>query len=181
MNDILKAAFPLFVITLIAAFVLAFVYDITKEPIDAQRQSIKNTAMREILARALSFEPLEIPLQSADKITSLYAGLNEGESVGYIIGLSERGYSGLIDMLVAVDTSGIISGVKIINQTETPGLGARVVEAEFTDQFTGKSDFLADNDIHAITAATITSVAVTGGVNYALEFFNQNLAGGEDG
>jgi len=183
MSEIIKTAAALFVITLVAAIFLAFVYDITKEPIASQRQNVRDIAMREISPAASNFEPLEFPGQFKDKITSLYFGINDGETVGYIIGVSPRGYSGKIDMLIGIDTDGVITGVKIVQHTETPGLGARVTNEEFIGQYTGRSGFLSivkipseENEIQAITAATITGNAVTQGVNDALEFFKQHLA-----
>lgn len=184
MKDIIKPAASLFIITLIAALCLSLVYDITKAPIERQRQTAKTEAMQEIIPKASSFEMFTVAESNADIITSLHAGLDGAGIVGYIIGVSPRGYSGRIDMLVGIDASGYIAGVKIVRQTETPGLGARAAEEEFIGQFSGKSGLLSavkaparDNEIQVITAATITSRAVAQGVNDALEFFEQNLRG----
>ena len=184
MKDIIKQAASLFIITLVAALCLGLVYDITKAPIERQRQVTKNSAMQEIISNASSFEAFETAGQNKDKITSLYAALDGTGIVGYIIGVSPRGYSGTIDMLVGIEASGVITGVKIVRQTETPGLGARAADEEFIGQFRGKSGLLSvvkkpsrDNEIQVITAATITSRAVTQGVNDALEFFEQYLRG----
>lgn len=93
---------------------------------------------------------------------------------GRAIEVSPRGYSAPIEMLVGVDDSGEVSGVKILNHRETPGLGAKVTEPKFLAQFRGKS--LKDpiepkKDIDALTGATITTRAVCKGVRDALEKF----------
>ncbi|MDD5382526.1 MAG: FMN-binding protein [Candidatus Margulisbacteria bacterium] len=90
---------------------------------------------------------------------------------GQAIAVSPRGYGGPIEMLVGVDPVGKVSGVKILSQRETPGLGANIVKPKFLDQFKGKS--LKDplepkKDIDAITGATISSRAVCVGVKEAL-------------
>ena len=184
MKDIIKPTASLFIITLVAALCLSFVYDITKAPIERQRQNTKTEAMQKLIPKASSFEPFETTGRDEAIITSLYAGSDGSGVVGYIIGVSPGGYSGRIDMVVGIDADGVIAGVKILRHTETPGLGAKAADEEFIGQFKGKSGLLSavksaerSNEIQAITAATITSRAVTQGVNDALEFFEQHLRG----
>ena len=184
MKDIIKPAASLFIITLVAALCLGLVYDITKAPIERQRQNTKTEAMQKLIPKASSFEPFETAGRDESIIVSLYAGLDEAGIVGYIIGVSPGGYSGRIDMVVGIDAGGVIAGVKILRQTETPGLGARATDEEFIGQFREKSGLFSavknpsrDNEIQAITAATITSRAVTQGVNDAMEFFEHHLRG----
>lgn len=80
-------------------------------------------------------------------------------------------------MMVGIDTELNVTGVKIINMSETPGLGAKASEDSWLSQFKGKNDIISvvktgnakDNEINAISGATITSKAVTQGVNDSLE------------
>ena len=88
---------------------------------------------------------------------------------------SDRGYGGRIRVMVGIDPDGTVRGVTVLEQAETPGLGARIREPEFLDQFIGKSldsfDFKVEKDgrnVHAITAATISSRAVAEAVEDAL-------------
>jgi electron transport complex protein RnfG len=191
MRDILKPALSLFMITLISAVCLGFVHNITKSPIEIQRQNVMSKSMQEILPIAINFEASEFADYDSDKIISANIGFDmRGDVAGYIIGVSQMGYSGGIDMLVGIDIFGKITGVKILRQTETPGLGAKAGETPFIDQYTSKSAAIPlivvksapieDNEIQAITAATITSQAVTDGVNYALYFYKNYLKGGND-
>jgi electron transport complex protein RnfG len=91
---------------------------------------------------------------------------------GKAVSVSPRGYSGPINMLVGVDRLGKLIGIMILNQTETPGLGANVSRPIFLNQFIGKTDkdpIEPKIDIDAITGATISSRAVCSGVKQALE------------
>ena len=91
---------------------------------------------------------------------------------GRTIAVKTRGYSGDIELLVGIDEKGAVSGLRVLNHRETPGLGANITTAGFLDQFKGKkvSDRLeAKNDVDAISGATISSRAVCKGVKDALE------------
>ena len=100
------------------------------------------------------------------------------------------GYGGKIKLMVGIDAEkGTITGIKVLSHSETPGLGARSTEPEWQAQFKGKSlkndlvvtkqDPTKDNDIRAITAATITSRAVVTGVNAARDHYMKNFANGK--
>ncbi len=92
---------------------------------------------------------------------------------GYVIEVTPSGFGGTIDMVVGVKTDGTVAGVEIISMSETSGLGANASKESFRSQFVGKSGDLAvtkdGGDIDALTGATITSRAVTQGVNTALQ------------
>jgi len=87
---------------------------------------------------------------------------------------------------VGIDNKGKLIGIKILSHTETPGLGAKAAEPAFSDQFEQKNvDSVvitktkpaAENEVQAISGATITSRAVADGVNTALEYWAKNLKG----
>jgi electron transport complex protein RnfG len=93
---------------------------------------------------------------------------------GRAIAVKSRGYGGEIELLVGIDEQGKVSGLKVLNHRETPGLGANIVKPDFLNQFKGKTaaDKLeAKMDIDAISGATISSRAVCKGVKDALEKF----------
>jgi electron transport complex protein RnfG len=99
----------------------------------------------------------------------VYIIYQDGEKSGYAFISSGSGYGGDIDILVGLDNNFSIKDISILKQTETPGLGARITESAFTDQFKGLSaDEVAlrpDNGrIDAITGATISSEAVVDAV-----------------
>src|SRR3712207_8052036 len=91
-------------------------------------------------------------------------------------------------MMVGITTDGKVSGIKILSHSETPGLGANAETPQFSGQYKDKpakelevvkGTASADNQIAAITGATITSKAVTKGVNEAIEFYDSKLKGGD--
>ncbi len=95
----------------------------------------------------------------------IYIIYRDGEKDGYAFQSSGKGYGGEIEILVGLDTGFKIKGISVLSHTETPGLGARITEASFTDQFKGMSlSELAlkseGGGIDAITGATISSKAV---------------------
>ena len=108
--------------------------------------------------------------------TGLVTTVYESES-GYAITVTPSGFNGTVEMMVGVSKDGSVTGIDIIKQTETAGLGAvsaaKTAKGEaFRSQFTGMSGELAvskdGGEVDALTGATITSRAVVKGVNAAL-------------
>ena len=109
------------------------------------------------------------------------------EIAGYAIKVAPKGYGGPVEIMVGISTDGKVTGIKILSHTETPGLGANAPQPKFSDQYKDKptKDKLEvvktvpskENQIQAITGATITSKAVTLGVNDAIDFYNSSLKG----
>lgn len=179
MRDIIKPSLVLFIITLIASASLGVVFEITKKPIQAQTESVKEKSRKELINDATSF--VEVEVLDNPNIKSLVKAMKDNETFGYIITVSPKGYSGEINMIVAIGNDSKIIGTKILKHTETPGLGGEATKSKFSDQFVGKSGTLTitkndpknDTEINAITSATITSKAYTLGVNTAIEYFQQ--------
>ena len=123
-----------------------------------------------------------------------YEDTTQQEVVGYALSAFGKGYSSEIETLVGIDTSGVVCGIKILSQTETPGLGTKIVEKRygetspwFQQQFINKSynQLYLKKDkptgtIDAITGATISSVAVTSSVQQAVESVVTQLKLGKD-
>lgn len=93
----------------------------------------------------------------------------DGSNAGYAVSVTEKGFGGEITMLVGVTLDGKVKGVALLSHSETPGLGARAGEEPFLSQFAGRSGKLAvKENVDAVSGATISSKAVTAGVNAAL-------------
>jgi len=88
--------------------------------------------------------------------------------IGYVISVNPQGFSGDIHMMVAFNLDGYIEGINIISHSETPGIGTVIEEDWFIEQFIGKSN---TQEIDAVAAATVSTVAVTEGVNKAIRLF----------
>ena len=160
-------------IALVTALLLAVTNELTAGTIALRQQETKNAAMIEVLA-AEKYNRLK----SEPDDYEIYAAFNGYDLVGYTVSLSEAGYGGNINMMIGVTKDGKVSGISIIEMSETPGLGDNAKNPEFTDMFKGleKQDMAltsAGGKVQALSGATVTSKAVTAGVKRALE-----IAGG---
>ncbi len=194
-NMILKDALILTVITLIAGGLLGLVYEVTKKPIANQQEKAKQEAYKAVFEDADSFE-VRVEAEDADLAEALKEQgfeaqkINEimeakdasGETLGYAVNVTtSEGYGGDITFSMGVQLDGTLNGISILSISETAGLGMNATKDEFKNQFSdknaeafevtkaGASD---ENEINAISGATITSKAVTGGVNAGICAFN---------
>lgn len=176
MRDILKITVRLVVIMLVAGLCLGAAYTVTKDPIAQQKAKQAEASRMAVLADAASFEPIE--LTDSGNVTECYRGLDaSGNAIGYAVTVNAKGFGGTVVLTVGI-SDGAVTGVRVTSHSETPGLGAKAAEDAFISQFTGKSGKLTVNktgatneqEITAITAATITSQAVTNAVNEVIEF-----------
>ncbi len=161
---ILRLTLTLLLITAVVAGLLGLVNALTEEKIQELQNEKAESAMREVLP-ADRYETVET---NAESVTALYRA---GED-GYVVRLSVNGFGGAIDMMVGVDSGCAVTGVSIISHSETASLGANCTRDDFRAQYIGKTGKLAvtkdGGQIDALTGATVTSGAVTQGVNFAL-------------
>ncbi|MEG0307118.1 MAG: RnfABCDGE type electron transport complex subunit G [Clostridium sp.] len=178
MIENLKLGATLLVITAIAGLILAFAYDITRAPIEAKAKENQAIALKVVLA-ADEFE--ELKADNAENIKAIFEAKNSGQTTGHVFNvIAKGGYGGDIELMVGIKNDGSISGIKILKQSETPGLGSKAAEPGFTDQFKSikaEKELAVGSDIQSITGATISSKAVTSGVNTAINYYNTNLKG----
>lgn len=184
MKEIIKLGSILFLISAIAAASLGFVYAVTKGPIE-QASQIADTETRKILlSEATEFEKMEVQSpQDYPIVKDVFKGTKDGSVCGYTFKTTPKGYAGEVEVLIGIGMSGTITGVSIGNQNETPGLGTKAKDEKFNGQYIGKGSQLIvikagapkDDEISAISGATITSNAVTDGVNEALKYYEENL------
>lgn len=187
MKENIKLGLILLLITGIAGFLLGGAYEITKGPISEKVIADKQAAMKEILPAADKFDKADVNIEGNEIITEVNTGFKGDKIAGYAIKVAPKGYSGPIEIMVGLSIDGKVTGIKILSHTETPGLGANAPNPEFSGQFTDKptKDKLVvvkiapskENQVQAITGATITSNAVTLGVNDAIDFYNSSLKG----
>lgn len=200
MKEMMKNTGILLVITLVAGLVLGFVYQITKEPIAEQNEKKKQEACQEVFQDAASFESVELKepdasmwaaegygQESVDEVMSALDG--SGSLLGYVITVTTKeGYGGDIRFAVGIRMDGTVNGMSILDISETAGLGMRA-EDVLKPQFAGKqaekfeytkSGATSENQIDAISGATITTNAVTNGINAGLYYFQTELRGGSE-
>ncbi len=182
-------AVRLFIITAVAAVCLAAANKITAPLIEENAQKTKNASMAEVLPAAKGgFTPADAGNTNVEGIASIsvYSGYSDKEQkniAGYVAEVTcSEGYGGDITVMVGLDTDCKVVKAVILSSSETAGLGAKAKEPEFINQFIGKSGGLivvkgdsgSDNEISAITSATITSKAVTKCVNTAVEVVKES-------
>lgn len=177
MKDIVKPAVILLIITAVAAALLGAVQAITAPAIEEQTAKTQAAAMQEVFADAESFNEVA-GFEPTGKIVKAFEAVSGGNVAGYVINVQPDGFSGAVDTMVGISADGTITGVKVLKHSETPGLGAKATEPAFQDQFAGKKGPVAvtkdGGEINAITSATITSRAVSSGVNEAYDWFTAN-------
>lgn len=200
-STIIKDTIILLIITIVSGFTLAGVNRVTAEPITFARTEEKNKAYRAMFKEAQSFEENEILVKECDSSQkflkdkgfngtkvdeALIAKLNN-ETVGYIINAtSPNGYGGNIQISLGIDKEGKIQGFEILSISETVGLGMKAKEEDFKSQFAGKNvkaikytkaGASTEDEINAISGATITTSAVTEAVNSALLYAEEYILG----
>ena len=196
----MKDAFVLCGITLVAGALLGGVYEMTKAPIDAANLAAKEAAYRTVFPDAASFDAGDL----ADKIPAAneeIAGLGYGKvmvdeavaasdasgaAAGYVVtATSNDGFGGAITVSVGIQSDGTVNGIEFLTLAETAGLGMNADKPEWKGQFAGKNAEVfsvtkdgatSDDQINAISGATITSRAVTNAVNAAVYFVDNCLA-----
>ena len=198
MSKTMKNTMVLTIITLIAGLALGFVYEITKYPIAQAQDAAKKEAWQAVFPEADldSFEQVEVDVKVADEVIKtlgIGATIDEvckvGED-GYVITTTDKeGYGGDIEFMMGVRNDGSLNGISLLSIAETAGLGMRAEEV-LKPQFGNKnaesfeyvkSGAMGDNQIEAISGATITTHAVTNGVNAGLYYFREMLMEGGNG
>ncbi len=203
MKQIIKDTVVLTLITLIAGLCLGFVHEITKEPIRAAEETAQNKAFLEVMPGADTFTEtkdfseeaaaavLEEKGLSGAEISGSFSALDaSGSQIGTVVNVTAtEGYGGDIGFSMGIDKDGTILGISILSINETAGLG---MNAKSDDQW--RSQFYQGTDttyvvgkdasgtegetiIDALSGATITSRAMTKGVNAGIGYF-KSLGGG---
>ena len=200
-KQMLKNAMILFVITLVAGVLLGIVYQVTKAPIAYQEQLAQTKANQEVFPDADSFADADLDAAQAKKILesdAAYAKVSidsvktaidaSGKAIGYVLQISSGGYADDIVFTMGLTNDGTLNGISLISISETPGLGMnaqKVLVPQFRSVQVGdlfevtKTKKASDNQIEAISGATITSKAVTNGVNAGVLYFQKVLKGAQ--
>ena len=178
----------LFVITAVVALLLASVNQLTAGKIEENSQKEQAEARAAVLQSAETFEEINYEPGEGSPVKQVFKGI-AGETVtGYCVNVSPNGFGGGIEMMVGITEEGRVEAVKIVSLSETPGLGSKAQDDAFISQYNGKSiekpidviksGVAKENEIVAIAGATVTSKAVTSGVNAAVAAVNTIMAGG---
>ena len=204
-STIIKDAVVLLVITLIAGFALGIVHEITLPAIEAQRLKAKTDAYQKVYPEAVNFtqdEALDLLVADSSEVLSsngydrvtidgaIVAVDNAGDKIGYVLTVTTKeGYKGGITVSIGYGLDGVVKGMEVITINETVGFGALAAEDDFKNQFANKKtnkfeytkvEATTENQIDAISGATITTDAVVNEVNAGICFITESVEAGND-
>lgn len=180
-KEIAVPAITLFLIAAICTAILAVTNGVTSPKI------AENNLQAEIESRQLVFKDAKSFSDTVEVEDKAYVeALDEsGNVIGYVITSSSKGYGGEIKIMTGISADGNVTGIEILSIEETAGLGMNAKKDDFKNQYVGtsgeftvvKSD-AGENEVQALTGATITSQAVTNAVNEAVNLF-KTVTGGD--
>lgn len=180
-KEVALPAIILFLIAAICTAILAVTNSVTAPKIAENNALAEIEARKQVFVDADSFSETK----TADEVAYVEALDKDGNIIGYVFTSSSKGYGGEIKVMTGIGADGNVTGMKILAIEETAGLGMNAKKDEFTNQYVGNNgDFTVvksdagENEIQALTGATITSQAVTDAVNAAVEAF-RTVTGGD--
>lgn len=187
-GKVIKYGVILLLVNAIASGGLAVTYELTKEEIARQRFLQQVRAVQQVIEEASSPDYVVKREDLAEEAASRFKDVGnifevniDGKTVGYAVQVTPKGYGGPISMIVGLTPEGKVTGVRVVEHKETPGLGTNVTESEeFLTQYEGKdpsSPVEIGTDVDAVSGATISSKGVTAGVRLALDVYEQVLKG----
>lgn len=171
----------LFLVTAIAGLMVGFANHITLPQILLHAEGAVQENLRVVYPQATRFE--DATRNGSD--TVVYLAIRETEVLGHVIIAYGMGYINDVQVLVGINSDGVIDRVVVGAHSETPGIGTRIEEPDFLDQFIGMTGPIravftepGEGEIASIASVTVTVDAAVIGVNNALVYFNENIAGG---
>lgn len=179
LTEILKPALTLTIICLIISLALAGTNVLTADAIAQNNEKEAYETRIKVLEGADDFETVAIEPFTTEDGSQFVEMVRATNGTGYVATTTTKGYGGEMTVMTGFDNDGNIVGVSVLSSSETPGLGKKAEEPDFTEQYLGKSGPLSvvkntagsDSDIVAISGATISSKAVTAAVNCASQGF----------
>ena len=173
MRDVTRMGSILFLVCGLAAGALAVVNMVTRAPIAAQAVIERREAFQVVMPNADDFREVDAGVR--------WEAVRGGKPAGTVSIISVQGYGGPIAIAFGLDEQNRLTGLRVLSHTETPGLGAKIAAEAFSGQFVGlepaslklKKDDPGSGKVDAITAATISSRAVTNAVRSAVERITQ--------
>lgn len=192
MRDYIRLTGVLLIICIIAAGVLGVTNAVTYEKIIEQLAKESDLARKAVLSDATEFRKLEesdvdgiLDKAAYDIVDEVFEGTSGGQLNGYTVKTVPKGYGGSVEIIIGIDTLGMVRGIKVGENSETPGLGKNAAKPKFQEQYIGKdwdedvvlikNGIPKENEVLSIAGATVTSNAVTSGVNTALDLAKELL------
>ncbi|MGK7396702.1 MAG: RnfABCDGE type electron transport complex subunit G [Candidatus Cyclobacteriaceae bacterium M3_2C_046] len=181
-STLMNMVLTLFLVALVASTALGYIYELTKEPIARAKLAKKTMAIQQVVP-AFDNNPIDdmykIPIDEGTDSLEAYPAKMNGTEVGTAIrSYSKNGFSGMVWLMVGFSQDGEINNISVLEHKETPGLGTKMDDPAFKDQFKGidplESNIKVKKDggeVDAITAATISSRAFSQAVEKAAKAY----------
>lgn len=174
-NTLFTMTSTLFIIGTVAAFGLAKVNEATKGPIAKGEQKKIEAAIKEVIPEFDKVIEGQIKCFDSEEMLTVYYGIKGTDTAGIAVeSFTKQGFSGLISIMVGFLPDGTINQTKVLKHAETPGLGSKMEDDKFRNQFAQKnpSEYKLKvkkdgGDVDAITASTITSRAYCDAIDRA--------------
>ncbi len=176
-KNMVKPTLVLTAICLVVSLLVAATQFITADAIKEQEIAIAEASKKAVMHYAWEFKEIE-----SDEYTASLALNEDGKTIGYVITTSAKGYGGQVQVMTGIDIKGAVTGVEILSEQETEGLGKKANKPDFRNKYIGKNverynvvkiKAKEEGDIVAITGATVTTNAVTNAVNEAKAVFEK--------
>jgi Na+-translocating ferredoxin:NAD+ oxidoreductase subunit G len=186
-STLLNMTLTLMIVTFVASTALGYIYELTKEPIARARLAKKTDAIKKVLPD-FDNDPIGDMYKVAADVgydsLEVYPAFRDGVMVGSAVrSYSKRGFTGDVWVMVGFNSDGTIFNTEVLEHKETPGLGTKMSDPKFKDQFKGVNpenyNLKVDKDggnVDAITAATISSRAFS---DAAIRAYNAFKEGGK--
>ncbi len=175
----------LVVISVVTTALLAITNFVSSPIIAANQAASANATRKELLAEADSFSLVEGDyLTSSDqaaKVTEVYEADN---GVGMVLTVVTKSFGGDLTMMVGMDADGAVTGVKVTDSSDTPGVGSKDTQPDYLAQYDGLTTLTSENvkketsvtsdgtAFEYITGASVSGTAIHKGVYLALDQFN---------
>lgn len=180
-KSLVTPAIVLFIIAALTTALLAGTNLLTKDKI----AELELKTELEAVEKVTDGECVQLNATINGKEITYYKATKDGQISGYVFKTFSNGYGGLVSVITGFDADGVINGAEILNVSdETPGLGQNAAKPDFYQQFSEKTGELqvvknnaGENEITAVTGATITSTAVVNAVNEARTLFEEVTKG----
>ena len=179
MNSILRYSLLLCCIAGVAGLLLGVTNALTAPVIEEQAMQAADQDRYALFPEASSFQKQELP-QNAP-VSGCWTALSGDTALGHVVTVTVNGYKGEIEVTMGLTQQGALTDIVVggSNFSETAGLGARVKEPAFTEQFSQAiPPITLGETVDAVSGATISSAAVASGVNRGAKFLSDFLSGG---
>lgn len=169
MKNYLSLGFRLALFVSLVAAMLSVVHLLTKDAIADRQEKEGQAARQQLISGTFTKMPQEcIPAEELATVTAVYRGEENGIVTGYCFDVTVKGYN-TIQMIVGINPDLTITGIKILSQSETPGIGSKAVDESgaFLSQFKGLSSRNLES-VTMISGATFSSGGIRTGVESAV-------------